>query len=118
MIIVNIASGETIRFDISDPDDDTRLSDLAKTGQITAISIHHNGQQHTLTNPKRFRSRCLFGAELLHDNGGDLVGVRIFVQAEAIRASLAVLYDSCVVRYDLAKTGRMQYNPHGRKRRR
>lgn len=111
MVIANVSDGSTKRFDLSEPPQHQALSALLASGQVSALSILHNGTQHTLLPPKRFR-RSLYGAEPVFNGASDVVGERIYVLAGDVKVSLTATFRGTVVRCDLVRTGRLRYNPN------
>lgn len=119
MIIANTAKGTTHRFDLTETGQLEALEALIYSGQVTALSILHRGTQHALPLPKRFgkHGRPIFGAELLRngvrmpDGSPAAVGERISCQVGEIRVSLTSTFTGALVRCDVVRIGRQQYDP-------
>ena len=115
MVIANTADGKTSHFDLSSDARYDALQALLETGQVTALSILHEGVQHTLPRPKRFRKRSVYGAEQLRNGSPAVLGERIFAQADDVRVSVTITYASMLVRTDLVRLGVMKYNSAARR---
>jgi hypothetical protein len=115
MVIANTADGKTTRFDLAQEDAYAALQELLETGQVTALSILHEGTQHSLPRPRRFRKRPVYGAEQLRNGSREVLGERIFAQAEDVRVSISTTFASRLVRTDLVRLGAMQYNASARR---
>ncbi len=110
MVIVNVSDGSTVRFDLSEPSQHQALTALIISGRVSALSILHNGTQHSLPLPKRFK-RPLYGAEPVSNGTPRVIGERIYIQAGDVRVSLTATFTGSVVRCDLVRTGRQRYSP-------
>lgn len=115
MVVANTRSGATFHFDLRDPDQLASLHTLLSQGTVTALSLQGEGHTTALPCPKRFKRRPEFGVELLTNGSNEPIGERIFVQADDTRVNLTLTFSSKLVRCDLVKTGRMLYNPSGRR---
>jgi len=115
VVLVNTTQGLTHTFDPSAPSDLATLSSLLAGGQATAVSLLHDGVRHVLPGPRGFR-RHFFGAEVLRDKGGALVGERVFVRAGDIRVSVSLTYKGGLVRTDVARIGALKYNLSSKRR--
>lgn len=118
MVIANTAAGCTHRFDLADDAQADALASLLRTGGVTALAILHRGSQTVLPLPKRFgRQRLVFGAEVLRngtrapDGQPAAIGERIWCQAGDVRVSLVSTLTGALVRCDVVRTGRQQFNP-------
>jgi hypothetical protein len=112
MVIANASDGSTAAFDLTNATQLAALQALISSGLITALSLHSGGSQISLTLPKRFRrARVAFGAELLRNGDARPIAERIYVQADDVRVTLTLSLKSRLIRCDLARTGRMLYNP-------
>lgn len=115
MIFANLKNGSTSSFDIFSQNDFDQLSELLSTGNITALSLHHNKIHHILPLPKRFKTKPIFGFDCIFDLSHKPVGELIFVQADNVRVNLTLTYKNSLIRCDLVKTGLMRYNHRERK---
>jgi hypothetical protein len=118
MVIANTAEGYTHQFDLTDDAQADALAALLRTGTITALAILHRGNQTALPLPKRFGRRQLaFGAEVLRNGtrGPDgqpaALGERVWVQAGEVRVSLLSTFTGALVRCDVVRIGRHQFDP-------
>ena len=111
MVLVNTSRGETFSFDLSLSEDTFALQNLFTREKVTALSLVHCGTRYALPLPRRFR-RPLFGAEPIVKHG-EIIGERIFVQADPVRLNLSSLFSSNIIRADLVLTGSLRYYPGG-----
>ena len=116
MVLANVLDGSTCKFDLTSQSDADKLGLLLTSGKVTALSILCDNQTLVLTRPTRFHNEPILGAELLRDRAGQPVGESIYAQAGDVRASITKTFQSRLARYDLVRTGTMQYNA-GRVRR-
>jgi len=121
MIIANTAEGKTQRFDLTDDHQLEELTELIHLGHVTALSILHRGVQHSLPLPKRFGNRRpAYGVEVLRngtrmpDGSQDAVGERVYCQVGDIRVSLSSTFTGALVRCDVVRMGRQQFDPRRR----
>lgn len=111
MVIANISNGSSGSFDITNSTEFCKLRDLIFTGQVTALSLLHDGIRCCLPLPKKFRKKPLYGIELITDKNHGVIGEKIFSQADDIRVNLTLTFNSRFIRCDLVRIGSMRYNP-------
>lgn len=118
MIIANTAKGQTHHFDLTDDAQLNALIVLLQLGTVTALSILHHGNQTVLPTPKRFGTRSIkFGAEvlcngiLMAEGVQKAIGEKIWCQAGEIRVSLVSTFTGDLVRCDIVRIGRQQFDP-------
>lgn len=121
MVIANTAQGHTHRFDLTVELQLNALAVLIQTGTVTALALHHRGNQTALPLPKRFGNRPIsFGAEVLRngtrtpDGTQAAIGERIWCQAGEVRVSLVATFTGALVRCDVVRIGRQQFDPGSR----
>lgn len=111
MVIANTSDGSSCSFDISDPTEFHKLRKLIQTGQVTALSLLHEGMRCCLPPPKKFKKRPLYGIESITDKNYGVIGEKIFSQADDIRVNLTLTFNSKFIRCDLVRIGSMRYSP-------
>lgn len=112
MIVASLSDGSTEVLDPTLQDEVFRLAQLVESDRVTALSLLVGGFQSSIPLPKKFRRRSTYGFEVLRDGSGEVIGEKIFVQADDVRLGLSMTYRSKRVRCDLERTGRMLYNPN------
>lgn len=114
--------GHTHQFDLTDSSQLEALSTLLRSGAVTALAILHRGVQTALPLPKRFGNRSVkFGADALRNGTRTsegtqaAIGERIWCQAGEVRVSLSATFTGALVRCDVLRIGRQQFDPRGKK---
>lgn len=110
MVVVNLRDGSTLSFDPTDTRQREALAASLATRDISGVALLHAGRQYVLPRPRQFRGLVTYGCEVLRNGRPEPIGERIWVQVEDVRASVSLTYAGSVVRTDLARCGRMQYN--------
>lgn len=115
MVVVNTSSGSTRVYDLRDEESLPDLLLLLSSNQVTALSILHDGMQHVLPQPKKFRAKPNFGVELVSNgDNSSLIAERIYSQVGDVRVSVTRTFASKLVRTDLVRIGKQLYNPLSR----
>lgn len=116
MLRVHLASGETLRFDLSDEDQARewrdRAGDRAFQLDVRGLTVQHNGVQYSLTRPEGFGRVFLYAERLAPDEAQKFKGgERLVLQAGDVRLTMMVHEAQRAARVSLTKTGAVVYNP-------
>lgn len=107
MVKVNTRDGTTLSFDLTKQSDrhawNRYVSGRGWSDSVTALSVCHEGVNHTLPVPRLKRFRCYgFGAELAHDRkSGRPVAEKVFFCFNKIRVTYLVYLNSKVTKVEI-----------------
>jgi len=118
MLLVNLIDGHTHRIDLANPSNALFLQTEITHNRVTGITLqtspsppYTSPKNFYLIQPKKFKPPITFGAELvLHKITGEVVGERVWVQAENVRSSMALFHEKQCIRCDLVKIDKISYN--------
>lgn len=114
MLTVNLFDGETLRFDMQKQEDAERWSTLSRDhafqSRIRGLALIQNGVNYALPRPTGFDA-IFFAAEPLEAEGVKKGVEQLICHAGDIQVRLVAHNDPRASRVDIARIGRMRYNP-------
>jgi hypothetical protein len=111
---VHLTNGETITFDLSNPEHAQRwlrhIRSRSFQDSITSLSLNLNGVQYALSRPNGFGDVSFF-ADLLEPHGRFKGGERLHCNAGEIGIVLLAHAGQRSLRVDVTMQGKQKYNP-------